>query len=320
MTPRDSHSAAPPQVDPRHRSRVALLLVAGMAIGLAAGLLGLPREHAALPAVAREAMEIALPRWHITEPVNEVVYGSRGFDTFGETFLLLAAVVSVILLTRPRPARLGEGGEEHAGAREQSQIDPHQSTADRWELLARAAEREEQGADVGGRPATPDRDGLGTSGAEAAEGMTVIVRTAGRTVAPVLAIAGLYLAAWGYSPGGGFPAGAVITGVILLLYACLGRRRLGEAVSQSRLELIELAGAATIIAIEILGLILKGSISSNFLPLARNPQTILSGGILQAFSGSELIEVSTGLTLVIFALLGMRHDWAPDEDEGEAEG
>ena len=46
------------------------------------------------PAIARYALEIALPQWHITEPVNEVVYGTRGFDTFGETFLLLAAVVS----------------------------------------------------------------------------------------------------------------------------------------------------------------------------------------------------------------------------------
>ena len=48
-----------------------------------------------LPAVARYAMDVALPRWGLTEPVNEVVYGTRGFDTFGETFLLLAAVVSV---------------------------------------------------------------------------------------------------------------------------------------------------------------------------------------------------------------------------------
>jgi multicomponent Na+:H+ antiporter subunit B len=145
--------------------------------------------------------------------------------------------------------------------------------------------------------------------------MSVVVRTAARTAAPVLAVAGIYLAAWGYSPGGGFPAGAVILGVVLLLYAGFGRARVAHLVRQTRVEVLELAGAAVIVAIATLGLILKGAVSSNFLPLARNPETILSGGVLQAFSGGELIEVSTGLIIAIFALLEMRHDWAPDEEE-----
>ena len=145
--------------------------------------------------------------------------------------------------------------------------------------------------------------------------MTVVVRTAARVAAPVLAIAGVYLAAWGYSPGGGFPAGAVILGVVLLLYAGFGRTRVEHLVRQTRVELFELAGAAAVVAIAVLGLILRGAVSANFLPLARNPETILSGGVLQAFSGSELVEVSTGLIIAVFALLDMRHDWASDEDE-----
>jgi multicomponent Na+:H+ antiporter subunit B len=303
------------EVEPRHRPGVALVLAAALAAGLTVGLVGLPREHAGLPAVARHALTIALPQWHITEPVNEVVYGSRGFDTFGETFLLLAAVVSVVVLTRRREPRRGEGGEEAAGRREQAEIDPAGSTADRWELTARLAERDEEDAGEPRRPATPDAEPLGAPGPETAEGMTVVVRTATRMVAPVLAIAGLYLAAWGYSPGGGFPAGVVIVGVILFVYAAFGYRRVEPIVRASRVEVAELAGALAIVAIEVLGLVLKGSVSANFLPLASDPQTILSGGILQAFSGSELIEVATSLTLVIFALLTMRHDWAPDEDD-----
>ena len=145
--------------------------------------------------------------------------------------------------------------------------------------------------------------------------MTVVVRTAARVAAPVLAIAGVYLAAWGYSPGGGFPAGAVILGVVLLLYAGFGRTRIERLVRQTRVEVIELAGAAAVVAIAVFGLILKGAVSANFLPLAKDPETILSGGVLQAFSGSELIEVSTGLIITVFALLDMRHDWASDEDE-----
>jgi multicomponent Na+:H+ antiporter subunit B len=300
--------------EPRHRPWVAAALVVALAVGVVAALIGLPREHAALPAIARRALVVALPRWHITEPVNEVVYGTRGFDTFGETFLLLAAVVSVVVLTRRREPRSGEGGEEAAGAREEREIDPRGSVADRWEHLARLAERREAGPD-GGRPATPDAEPLGQPAPDNAQAMTVVVRTAARTAAPVLAIAGFYLAAWGYSPGGGFPAGAVILGVVLLLYAGFGRARVEHLVRQTRVEAVELGGAGAIVAISLLGLILRGAASANFLPLARDPETILSGGVLQAFSAGELVEVATGLIIAVFALLGMRHDWAPDEDE-----
>ena len=61
-------------------------------------------------------MTVAIPKWHTLEPVNEVVYGTRGFDTFGETFLLLAAVVGIGMITRSREARRGFIGEEVAGA------------------------------------------------------------------------------------------------------------------------------------------------------------------------------------------------------------
>jgi multicomponent Na+:H+ antiporter subunit B len=127
-------------------------------------------------------------------------------------------------------------------------------------------------------------------------------------------VAGIYLAAWGYSPGGGFPAGAVLAGVALLVYAAFGYAKVARVVRPGVLEPLELAGALAIIACETLGLVLKGSFSANWLPLAP-PQTIRSGGILQVFSASELVEVGTGLALVIFAILGMTHDWTPDEDD-----
>ena len=145
--------------------------------------------------------------------------------------------------------------------------------------------------------------------------MTVVVRTAIRMALPVLAVAGLYLVAWGYSPGGGFPGGAVLVGVLLLAYAGFGRRMVGKVVRPGLLEAIEMVGAGAIVGTELLGLLLRGSFSANWLPLAA-PQTILSGGVAQLFSVSELIEVGTGLAIVIFALIGMGHDWSPDEPPG----
>jgi len=300
---------------PRRHVAVGALLTAGFAALLVAGLAGLPREHDPLPPIARYALEVALPRWKLTEPVNEVVYGTRGFDTFGETFLLLAAVLSVIVLTRPREGRRGYFGESAAGQEEQAELDPIE-TGPAEEQEARRAER---GESRGDRPSTPDSTPLGTPGPETAEAMSVVVRGAVRTVLPVLAVAGLYLVTWGYSPGGGFPAGAVVTGVILLVYAAYGRSRIARAVKSETLEGIEMAGAGLILGTELLGLILRGSFSANWLPLAP-PQTIRSGGVVQLFSFGELFEVATGLTIVIFSLLSMGHDWSPDpESEGDEE-
>ncbi|NUP51960.1 MAG: sodium:proton antiporter, partial [Catenulispora sp.] len=167
-------------------------------------------------------------------------------------------------------------------------------------------------AEPGSRPETPDAEPVGSPAPELAHAMSVVVRTAVRTAAPVLAVTGLYLVAWGYSPGGGFPAGAVILGVALLAYAGFGRGRIAKVIRPGLLEGIEMAGAGLIIGAESLGLLLKGSFSANWLPLAP-PQTIRSGGVAQLFSVGELIEVGTGLMIAVFAVLGMTHDWTPDE-------
>jgi len=305
--------------EPRHRPWLGGLLVAGVAVALGVALAQIPREHAPLSQVARYALHVALPQWGLTEPVNEVVYGTRGFDTFGETFLLLAAVMSVILITRPREPRRGYFGEETAGAREQAETDPATGT-DAAEDSARSAERREQAGDPAA-PQTPDTTPLGAPAPETAETMTVVTRTAIRVALPILAVAGLYLVVWGYSPGGGFPGGAVLLGVLLLAYAGYGRRKISKVIRPGLIETIELAGAAAIVMTELLGLLLKGSFSANWLPLAAQ-QTPLSGGIAQLFSGSELIEVGTGLTIAVFALLGLSHDWAVYEarDSGHADG
>jgi multicomponent Na+:H+ antiporter subunit B len=285
-------------------------LAAGAAVALGAAMAGIPREHAALPAIARYALQVALPRWGLTEPVNEVVYGTRGFDTFGETFLLLAAVVSVVVITRTREPRRGYFGESLAGAHEQEETDPP-DRPDAGELAAKQAEQREAQQDG---PPTPDDIPLGTPAPETAQAMTVVTRTAIRVALPLLAVAGCYLVAEGYSPGGGFPGGAVLLGVVLLSYAGFGRHAVSRVVRPGLLEGIEMAGAAAIIGTEVLGLVLKGSFSANWLPLAA-PQTILSGGIAQLFSASELIEVGTGLAIAVFALIGMQHDWASQEQE-----
>jgi multicomponent Na+:H+ antiporter subunit B len=326
------------ETEPKHRVVVGMLLTAGVAVAFGAALLGLPRAHQQLSEVARYAMQTSLPSWNLTEPVNEVVYGSRGFDTFGETFLLLAAVISVVLLSRPKEPRSGYFGENVAGRREQSEIDPAHApdAGEREARRAESAESDEESesesarspdsesarsrfpskTSVENRPKTPDNELVGGRGPERAEAMSIIIRGAVRTATPILAVTGCYLVAWGYSPGGGFPGGAVILGVVLLVYAGFGRKRVARVVQPKLMETIEMAGATLIILTEALGLFLKGSFSANWLPLAP-PQTIRSGGIVQLFSGGELVEVGTGLIIAVFALLAMSHDWARDKSADE---
>ena len=181
-----------------------------------------------------------------------------GFDTFGETFLLLAAVISVMALARA--ARAGASASTSArsvaGRREQARGRPA-AGADPSRRGHAQAERNEQPealgrhAVAGGSTADPDDEPLGRPRARAGRGDDASSSGRGPRRRAVLAVGGIYLAAWGYSPGGGFPAGAVLLGV----HPALRRARLragaaGSVRSGSVLEPLELAGAAAIIAIE----------------------------------------------------------------------
>jgi multicomponent Na+:H+ antiporter subunit B len=146
--------------------------------------------------------------------------------------------------------------------------------------------------------------------------MSVVTRTAIRIVLPVLAVAGVYLVAQGYSPGGGFPAGGVFLGLVLLVHTGFGYPRIARAVRPSVFEPVELLGALLVLALLGLGLPLAGAFAANWVPLAP-VETLRSGGMMQVFSLSEFIEVATGLTITVFALMGMRHDWAPDTQGAE---
>lgn len=275
MTDRDAveHAAQEPQTSDWHRPRLGLFLIAVAVAILVFGLVQMPRDTSALPFIARHAMEIALPVWGQAEVVSEVVYGSRGFDTFGETFLLLAAVVSVTVLSRPRERRDEYVGEASAGRSEQRAIRPGDEPDDPAEADARAADQREEGD---GAPDT-DSSQLGDRAPERALAMTVVVRVAVRIAAVPLSVMSIYLAAWGYTPGGGFPAGAVVCGVVLLLYTAFGRHAIRRVVRPSLMEPIELAGAAAIVLIGLGGLIAQGSMFANFVHLAQ-PRTIRAGG------------------------------------------
>lgn len=313
---------APPELRrprPGRRTLVAGVVIAGIAACLVTAFVDLPRQTAPLPSIARDALASAIPDWHTTEAVSVVVYGTRGFDTFGETFLLLGAVVGVIVLCRaPEPRRVFLQ-EERLGRREQEET--RRARGGRRHRRRRDVEHAED-IEQGqvGDPGDGD-GGIGRRGHVSDPAMTVVVRTGARPVLLALAVAGAYLVALGFTPGGGFPAGAVLAGVVLLAYAAYGYGAVRRVVRPALLEVLELGGAAAIVAIAVLGLVLEGSVSANWLPLGQ-VRTIFGGGILQAFSASELVEVATGLLIVVFSLVAMEREWTEEdrEDAGDEAG
>lgn len=296
-----------------HRPWAALVLAGGLAAVFAVGVTGLPRETARLPGIALHALAIAQSTWGTTEVVNEVVYGSRGFDTFGETFILVAAVIGLVLLSRSREPRGEYVGEAEAGRAEQASTDPDEPSGSEHERNEDAEKSEEHGREP---YPTPDRLPMGDRKPDRSEAMTVFVRVAARPAALILSVLGVYLAAAGYSPGGGFPAGVVLTGVVILLYAAFGRGAVRTIVRPSVLEPAEMVFGAAIIVVGLIGLVRSGSMFANWVPLAQ-PNTIFAGGNQQVFSGLELVEVGVSLTIAVFGLLGMGHDWASDDDEDD---
>ena len=150
---------------------IGALVVIGVGVVLTLGFVHLPRQSAPLPAVARYALQVALPRWGTTEPVNEVVYGTRGFDTFGETFLLLAAVVCVTMLARPKERRRGFIGEHQAGEKEQAENDPATGGGDPQARRAETAETatNDHRSDTASGLPTPDWQPLGAPAPERAQ-------------------------------------------------------------------------------------------------------------------------------------------------------
>jgi multicomponent Na+:H+ antiporter subunit B len=127
-------------------------------------------------------------------------------------------------------------------------------------------------------------------------------------------VAGAYLLALAFTPGGGFPAGGVLAGVVLFGYVAYGYRAVRRVVRPALLEALELAGAGAIIAIEVLGLVLKGSVSTNWLPIGQE-KTFFGGGILPVFSASEFVEVATGVLIVVFSLVAMEREWTEEDSE-----
>ncbi len=87
-------------------------------------------------------------------------------------------------------------------------------------------------------------------------GMSVIVKTGGRVLAPILMLFGAYIIMYGHlTPGGGFPGGVIIAAAMTILLLGFGLRFACSNVGFLPCELGEELGALLIIFVGIAGLL-----------------------------------------------------------------
>lgn len=124
------------------------------------------------------------------------------------------------------------------------------------------------------------------------------LRTGGGLLAPVLALFGLWVIAFGYvTPGGGFQGGVMASAGALMLWVAGGFRIFRDAAPASMVDAAEGLGAAAYVGVGLVGLGTGASFLSNVLPLG-SAGSLASGGTIAALNWIAGIEVAGAFVLI----------------------
>lgn len=154
---------------------------------------------------------------------------------------------------------------------------------------------------------------------------SIIARSAGRFLIPLIFIFGFYVVVHGHlTPGGGFQGGAVIaTGVGLLLVCYYYRDCMNRFIPVENFKLIEAAGLILFICTALSGLVIASSFIMNWAaaPVAFGPNagSLLSAGIIPVLNFAVGIEVFGALSVVLLYMFsGLRETTQAEDDAKEA--
>lgn len=133
-------------------------------------------------------------------------------------------------------------------------------------------------------------------------GMTVIVKTITRLIAPFIFLYGVYIVLHGHlTPGGGFAGGVIIAASFILLILSFGTMEMKEKVSYAFGSVFESVGGLMFILIAVLGLFLGTYFFLNFIPKG-TPLRLVSAGIIPLANIAIGIKVGAGLFSIFLAL------------------
>jgi len=139
-------------------------------------------------------------------------------------------------------------------------------------------------------------------------GMTNIVKTVAKFVAPPVVLFGIYMILHGHlTPGGGFPGGVIAASGFILLVLAFGKELAFKKLKISTASILESTGALIFLFLAVLGMVVSGWFFVNFLPKG-HPLKIISAGFIPLANIAIGLKVMSGvfavfLTLIVFRVL-----------------
>lgn len=127
----------------------------------------------------------------------------------------------------------------------------------------------------------------------------IILRTVSRIAFPFIALFGWYVAVHGHlTPGGGFPAGAIIASAFLLIYLAKfpenGKKKLASATMLESGGLLAILGIAAAVLVFLL-------VTPESLALV--PGRVLSALPILGLNIATALEVTAGLVIIVVSFL-----------------
>jgi multicomponent Na+:H+ antiporter subunit B len=135
------------------------------------------------------------------------------------------------------------------------------------------------------------------------EGRSEAVAGAGRVLAPITLLYGIYVVLHAQTtPGGGFQGGVIVFAAILLAYLGDGYSAWRRMARSAVLDLVEAAGAAIYAVGGLVPMFFGARYLENILPLGQ-PKTITSGGLIAVVNLGVGLAVAAGFSSIALELL-----------------
>lgn len=215
-----------------------------------------------------------------TNVVFSVVFNYRGYDTLGESFILIGAIAGTTAILRKKHAGKKEKDLEKAASIDTASIpEPPVKTAPKAKQKKKPVYHREP----------------------------VIIRCAADALLPFAGIYGWYIVFHGAtSPGGGFQGGVIIAGSVLLLFLGYGLRGIREILPQRFLHSSEAIAEISYAFIGLMGILAGTSFAFNFVFMGHRTETSM------LMNDAVGYHVMAGIGCLLILMLGML---GPDTDE-----
>lgn len=242
--------------------------------------LSAPNAYVGLEYLKRTGADIDIPN-----AVSAVLASYRGYDTFGETTVIFAAGLGVILI-------LGMG--ESGSAKKQEDTKSAESTID--------------GSSIADDSTVADSTAESGTKMDIATSRHVVLRVVSKLIIPVIIVYGAYVHFHGdYGPGGGFQAGLIIASSIILYALIYGVSAAKAAVPPA----LARAGAALGVLIYggtgLVGIMLGGNYLNYNVLNAAHPTHGQHLGILLVEIG-VLVTVASVMLVIFYGFTSRQPD------------